>query len=169
MANLTFRDKHNLCAYLDPATKNGKEFRPMIEFLRRSRIYHVISNSCQIYRSHIQSFWDSASLITVDDDYPPVIRGKVQGHDIIVSVEHIKRICGFQDAPDHPILLDHYLVRGCFMRCKYDRDLEARVLNKAYLSPQFKYLAHVLIHCLGSRRGGFDELRETIQCAFVAL
>ncbi|KAD4180335.1 hypothetical protein E3N88_28926 [Mikania micrantha] len=68
MTNLTFGDKHNVCAYLDPTTRNGKDFRPMIEFLRRSRIYYAISNSCHIYRSHIQSFWESARLISVDEE-----------------------------------------------------------------------------------------------------
>ncbi|KAL8209522.1 hypothetical protein R6Q57_006254 [Mikania cordata] len=117
--------------------------------------------------SHQQEFWAS-----VDIDYevePPVIRGKVLGHDVVISAEHIRRVCGFQDSPDQPTQLDLYLVHGCFMRCKYEGDLGSRILNKAFMSPQFKYLAHVLIHCLGSRRGGFDDMRETIQCTFVAL
>ncbi|KAL8225986.1 hypothetical protein R6Q57_018543 [Mikania cordata] len=100
---------------------------------------------------------------------PPVIREKGLGHNVVISAEHIRRVCGFQDSPDQPTLLDRYLVQGCFMRCKYEGDLGAGILNKEFMSPQFKYLAHVLIHCLGSRRGGFDDMRETIQCAFIAL
>ncbi|KAL8210289.1 hypothetical protein R6Q57_007021 [Mikania cordata] len=118
------------------------------------------------YQSHQQDFWASADIDCEVE--PPVIRGKVLGHDVIISAEHIRRVCGFQDTPDQPFLLDRYLVRGCFMRCKYEGDLGAGILNKAYMFPQFKYLAHMLIHCLGSRRGGFDDMRETIQPDYIA-
>ena len=33
----------------------------------------------------------------------------------------------------------------------------------------YKYLAHVMLHCLGPVRGGFDKMRESLQCAMVAL
>ncbi|KAD4385698.1 hypothetical protein E3N88_25867 [Mikania micrantha] len=97
LATLTFGDKHNLCAYLDPTTKNGKEFRPMIEFLRRSRIYYAISNSCRIYRSPIQSFWESARLIAVDDAY--VIEAYVLGQAIRVTEADIRRVLQFGGEP----------------------------------------------------------------------
>ncbi|KAL8224144.1 hypothetical protein R6Q57_019619 [Mikania cordata] len=159
--------KNNICAHLDLITPNARHFTDIITFLRRSRIFAAISTIHVPYQSHQQDFWTSADI---DCEVEPlVIRGKVLGHDVVVSAEHIRRICGFQDTPDQPILLDHYLVRGCFMQCKYEGDLRDGILNKAFMSPQFKYLARVLIHCLGSRRGGFDDMRETIQCAFVAL
>ncbi|KAL8239527.1 hypothetical protein R6Q59_016094 [Mikania micrantha] len=159
--------KNNICAHPDLNTANARHFTEIITFLRRSRIFAAIYTVHVPYQSHQQDFWRSADIDCEVE--PPVIRGKVQGHDVVISAEHIRRICGFQDAPDQPILLDRYLVRGCFMRCKYDGDLGVGILNKAFLSRQFKYLAHVLTHCLGSRRGGFDDLREIIQCAFVAL
>ncbi|KAL8244023.1 hypothetical protein R6Q59_010281 [Mikania micrantha] len=99
-------------------------------------------------------------------DYKAVTKNNICAHlDLATNnVVHFR-----EDAPDQPILLDRYLVHGCFMRCKYDGDMGVGILNKDFLSPHFKYLAHVLFHCLGSRRGGFDDLWETIQCAFVAL
>ncbi|KAL8229714.1 hypothetical protein R6Q57_014614 [Mikania cordata] len=166
MAGYKSETKNNICAHLDLTTPNARHFTEIIAFLRRSRIFAAISTVHVPYQSHQQDFWNSDIDCEVE---PPVIRGKVLGHDVVISAEHIKRICGFQDSPDQPILLERYLDRGCFMRCKYVGDLEAGILNKAFMSPQFKYLAHVLIHCLGSRRGGFYDIRETIQCAFVAL
>ena len=62
-----------------------------------------------------------------------------------------------------------YLVRGCFLRMKYDGDISSGVLLKSNLSVPYKYLAHVMLHCLGPVRGGFDKMRETLQCAMVAL
>ncbi|KAL8226090.1 hypothetical protein R6Q57_018647 [Mikania cordata] len=159
MAAFKSVSKHNICAHLDLETSNARHYTEILTFLRRSRIFTAIS-TIHVHISHIY----------IDCKVePPVIRGKVLGHDVVISAEHIRRVCGFQDSHDQPTLLDRYLVRGCFMRCKYEGDLGAGILNKAFMSPQFKYLAHVLVHCLGSRRGGFNGMRETIQCAFFAL
>ncbi|KAL8215785.1 hypothetical protein R6Q57_022622 [Mikania cordata] len=167
MAGYKSLTKNNICAHLDLTTPNAKHYTEIITFLRRSRFFTAISTIHVPYHPHQQDFWASADIDCEVE--PPVIRCKVLGRDVDVSAEHIRRVGGFQDSPDQLYLLDRYLVRGCFMRCKYEGDLGVGILNKAYMSPQFKYLAHVLIHCLGSRRGGFDDMRETIQCAFVAL
>ncbi|KAD4385628.1 hypothetical protein E3N88_25797 [Mikania micrantha] len=167
MARYKSVTKNNICAHLDLNTPNARHFIEIITFFRRSRIFTAISTLHVPYISHQQDLWASADIDCEAE--PTVILGKVRGQDVVISAEHIRRVRGFQDAPDQLYLLDRYLVRGCFMRCKYEGDLGAGILNKAFMSPQFKYLAHVLIHCLGSRRGGFDDMRETIQCAFVAL
>ncbi|KAL8257353.1 hypothetical protein R6Q59_029394 [Mikania micrantha] len=160
MAGYKSVPKHNICAHLDLTTSNAKHYSEIITFLRRSRIFTAISTVHVPYLSHQQDFWSSADIDCEAE--PTVIRGKVRGQDVVVSAEHIRRICGFQDSQDQPALLDRFLVRGCFLRCKYEGDIGAGILNKAFMSPQFKYLAHVLVHCLGSRRGGFDDMRETI-------
>ncbi|KAI3819646.1 hypothetical protein L1987_13488 [Smallanthus sonchifolius] len=159
--------KSNLCAYMIPTSKNARPFVGMIEFLSRSRIAHAISYHCTPYMSHQREFWASAEIDC--EVSPPVIRGKIAGQDVVVSAAHIRRLCQFGDHPEDPVTLDKYLVRGCFMRIKYDGNVAKGVLNKANLCPQYMYLGHVLLHCLGSRRGGFDDMCETIQSAFVAL
>ncbi|KAI3686898.1 hypothetical protein L1987_80587 [Smallanthus sonchifolius] len=159
--------KSNICAYIIPTSKNARPFIGMIEFLSRSRIAHAISYICTPYASHQREFWATAEIDC--EVSPTVIRGKIAGQEVIVSASHIRRLCQFGDHPEDPVTLDKYLVRGCFMRIKYDGNVAEGVLNKANLCPQYKYLGHVLLHCLGSRRGGFDDMRETIQSAFVAL
>ncbi|KAL8223075.1 hypothetical protein R6Q57_020474 [Mikania cordata] len=106
--------KHNICAHLDLSTPNTQHYTEIITFLRRSRIFTAISTIHVPYISHLQDFWASADIDCRVE--PPVIRGKVLGHDVVISVEHIRRVCGFQDSHDQPTLLDRYLVRGCFMR-----------------------------------------------------
>ena len=115
MENLAFGDKHNLCAYLDPTTKNAKDFRPMIEFLRRSRIYYGNSNSCHIYRSRIQSFWESARLITLD----VVIEASVLGQVIRISAADVRRVLQFGGEPKGMTLIPERCIKGCSVRIKY--------------------------------------------------
>ncbi|KAL8228431.1 hypothetical protein R6Q57_016015, partial [Mikania cordata] len=135
MAGYKSVPKNNICAHLDLTTPNARHFTEIITFLRRSRIFTAISTIHVPYQSHQQDFWASADIDCEVE--PPVIRGKVLGHDVVISAEHIRRVCGFQDSPDQPTPLDRYLVRGCFMRCKYEGDLGAGILNKAFMSPQF--------------------------------
>ncbi|KAL8223167.1 hypothetical protein R6Q57_020566 [Mikania cordata] len=92
--------KHNICAHLDLTTPNAKNYTEIITFLRRSRIFAAISTIHIPYRSHQQDFWESASIDCEVE--PPVIRGKVLGHDVVVSAEHLRRLCGFQDTADQP-------------------------------------------------------------------
>ncbi|KAC9222872.1 hypothetical protein E3N88_46171 [Mikania micrantha] len=167
MANLVFGDKHNICAYLDPTTKNGQEFRPMIEFLRRSRVYHAISSSVQIYRSHIQSFWGSARVITVDDVY--TIDANVLGQAIRITEADIRRVLHFGGEPEGITLIPESCIKGCFLRIRYFGAYNSISVKKGKLPLQYKFLAHVLLHCISMRKGTFDELRDFMRSAMVAL
>ncbi|KAI3815404.1 hypothetical protein L1987_15071 [Smallanthus sonchifolius] len=125
--------KSNICAYMIPTSKNARPFVGMIEFLSRSRIAHVISHHRTPYTSHQREF--QASAVIDCEVSPPVIRGKIAGQDVVVSAAHIRRLCQFGDHPEDPVTLDKYLVRGCFMRIKYDGNVAEGVLNKANLCP----------------------------------
>ena len=59
--------------------------------------------------------------------------------------------------------------RKCFLRMKYNGPITDGSLHKGKLCPQFKYLAHVLIHVFGSAAGGYDLMRKSISSMMVAL
>ncbi|KAL8225865.1 hypothetical protein R6Q57_018422, partial [Mikania cordata] len=105
--------KHNICAHLDLETPNARHYDEILTFLWHSRIFTAISTIYVPCISHLQNFWSSGDIDCRVE--PPVIRGKVLGHDVVISAEHIRRVCGFQDSHDQPTLLDRYLVRGCFV------------------------------------------------------
>ncbi|KAL8265570.1 hypothetical protein R6Q59_023700 [Mikania micrantha] len=167
MAGYKVVPKNNICANLDATTKNARHFTEIITFFRRSRIFTAISTVHVPYLSHQRDFWSSSILIVKKS----LMLSEGRSEDKMwLSLLSISDGCvDFRTHQTTLLLLADILFRGCFMRCKYDGNLEVGVLNKAFLCPQFKYVCHVLIHCLGSRRGGFDDVRETLQCAFVAL
>ncbi|KAD5960641.1 hypothetical protein E3N88_12113 [Mikania micrantha] len=167
MTNLAFGVKHNICAYLDPTTKNGKDFRPMIEFLRRSRIYYAISNHCHIYRSHIQRFLESARLITVDDIF--FIEACVLGQVMRISEADVHRVLMFGGEPEGMSLIPERCIKGCFLRIKYFGVYSEYTIKKGNLPLQYKFLAHVLLHCMSMRRSTFDELRDLMRSEIVSL
>src|ERR1043165_9291465 len=52
---------------------------------------------------------------------------------------------------------------------KYNGPITDGALHKCKLFPQFKYLAHVMLHVFGSVSGGYDVMRKSISSLMVAL
>ncbi|KAD3336811.1 hypothetical protein E3N88_32330 [Mikania micrantha] len=117
MANLAFGDKHNLCAYLDPTTKNANVLGKMIK----------------------------------------------------ISEADVRRVLQFGGEPKGMTLIPERCIKGCFMRIKYFGVYNEYSIKKGKLLLQYKFLAHVLLHCISMRKGTFDELRDLMRSAMVAL
>ncbi|KAD5318124.1 hypothetical protein E3N88_18070 [Mikania micrantha] len=121
----------------------------------------------EIYRSHVQSFWESAKLISVDEEY--VIEANVLGQALRVTEADIKRVLQFGGEPNGMTLIPKRCIKGCFLRIRYFGAYNAISVKKGKLPLQYKMLALVLLHCLSMRKGTFDELRDMMRSAMVAL
>ncbi|GJV94982.1 hypothetical protein Tco_1546559 [Tanacetum coccineum] len=66
MANLEFRDKHNMVAYLKKPT-GSEGFQEIVDFLNGSHIRFALTKSPTIYVSLIKKFWQTATVRTVDN------------------------------------------------------------------------------------------------------
>ncbi|XP_076914684.1 uncharacterized protein LOC143573455 [Bidens hawaiensis] len=162
---LPFDKKHNICAYVDPDVPDLETFGDMLTFLRRSKITYDITARPKVYLSIIRQFWNTAAY--VEDD--KIIRATINRIPITIDVAVIRRVLQFDDTDDYPSEFDRSLVRGLFTRLHYNGDILKSMLNKNGVSAPYKYLLHVLLHCMSGRRGGFDECRLSLQSAFVAL
>ncbi|KAL8240210.1 hypothetical protein R6Q59_013565 [Mikania micrantha] len=68
-------------------------------------------------RYHFQSFWESARLINVDEDY--VIEANVLGQAIRVTEADIRRVLQFGGEPAGMTLIPERCIKGCFLRIRY--------------------------------------------------
>jgi hypothetical protein len=93
---LKFEPRHNVCACLEVMARAISGIFGMIEFLNRSRIFTLIVRNRKLYSSHIQHFWDRAT-IACDRD-PIAIVGKFQEREVAITVESIRRVLAFGDA-----------------------------------------------------------------------
>ncbi|KAD6118917.1 hypothetical protein E3N88_10188 [Mikania micrantha] len=66
-------------------------------------------------------------------------------------------------------LIPERCIKGCFLRIRYFGAYNAISVKKGKLPLQYKLVAHVLLHCLSMRKGTFDELRDLMRSAMVAL
>src|ERR1044071_4740207 len=169
MENWMTSPKHNCCAFLGPITLDkGKVFQGVIDFLKRSRIHYAISKQHAAYKDILLEFYRNAKVDS--KAVPIVITSSIQGKDVIITEQIIREVLQFGDSDADPIVFDAILIRGGFLRMKYLGKVNKQtMLMKGLLPPEIKYLTHVVVKCLGQRKGAFDAIRDTLASAIVAL
>ncbi|GKE17802.1 hypothetical protein Tco_1425379, partial [Tanacetum coccineum] len=95
MAALESCPKHNMIAYLEK-TEGNVEFHEVIDFLRRSYIYHALTVSPVVSTTFVEQFWTSAKSKTINNVRH--ITAKVAGKFVSISEASIRTDLIFCDA-----------------------------------------------------------------------
>ncbi|KAJ0882781.1 hypothetical protein HanPSC8_Chr10g0413631 [Helianthus annuus] len=146
--------RHNMAAYLQPEGSISPEFAGIMEYLHRSRINYAITTQYIAYQSHIKAFWSSAGIETVDNK--EVIRATVAEKPVVITENTIRERLRLGDQPEDPTSIDLQCQRGLLMRLRYSDDVLANQINKKYMPLRYKFLLHILIHCLSNKHSGCD-------------
>ncbi|GKE55401.1 MEI2-like protein 6 [Tanacetum coccineum] len=85
----------NMIAYLEK-TKGNVEFHEVIDFLRRSYIYHALTVSPVVSTTFVEQFWTSAKSKTINNVRH--ITAKVAGKFVSISEASIRTDLIFDDA-----------------------------------------------------------------------
>ncbi|GJU78512.1 hypothetical protein Tco_1275582 [Tanacetum coccineum] len=88
MADLAFVKQHNMVAYLEKTEENA-EFHQILDFLTSSSINFSLIVSPTIYALHIEQFWNTAYLKTINSEKQ--IHANVDGKAVVVSESSEKR------------------------------------------------------------------------------
>ncbi|GKE48175.1 hypothetical protein Tco_1479433, partial [Tanacetum coccineum] len=88
MTKLAFCDYHNMVAILEK-TESNIDFHQIVDFLEVSHIRYALTVCPTIYVSHIQQFWSTARVKTVDGETK--IIAKVNGRQRTVTESSIRR------------------------------------------------------------------------------
>ncbi|GJS84502.1 hypothetical protein Tco_0751043 [Tanacetum coccineum] len=78
MAALESCPKHNMIAYLEK-TEGNVEFHEVIDFLRRSYIYHALTVSPVVSTTFVEQFWTSAKSKTINKERHITAKSSWQG------------------------------------------------------------------------------------------
>ncbi|GJT54036.1 hypothetical protein Tco_0989090 [Tanacetum coccineum] len=88
MPKLAFCDYHNMVAILEK-TESNTDFHQIVDFLEASHIRYALTVHPTVYVSHIQQFWSTAKVETVDGETK--IIAKVNGRKRTVTESSIRR------------------------------------------------------------------------------
>ncbi|KAJ0836538.1 hypothetical protein HanRHA438_Chr16g0768111 [Helianthus annuus] len=159
--------RHNMVAYLQPEGSISSEFEGIMEYLHRSRINYAITTSHVAYQSYIKAFWNTATVETVDN--LEVIKAMVAEKPVIITENSIRQRLQLGDKSEDPTSVELQCQRGLLLRIKYSENVLQNQINKKYLPLRYKFLLHILIHCLSNKRSGYDLSPVDLTGLFSAL
>ncbi|GJT23873.1 putative ribonuclease H-like domain-containing protein [Tanacetum coccineum] len=165
MAALESCPKHNMIAYLEK-TEGNVEFHEVIDFLRRSYIYHALTVSPVVSTTFVEQFWTSAKSKTINNVRH--ITAKVAGKFVSISEASIRTDLIFDDA-DGIDSLPNQAIFDAIQLMGYEGDLTVLTFNKALFSPQWRFLFHTINHCLSSKSTSWDQIPTNIATAVICL
>ncbi|GJR22642.1 hypothetical protein Tco_0971169 [Tanacetum coccineum] len=165
MAALESCPKHNMIAYLEK-TEGNVEFHEVIDFLRRSYIYHALTVSPVVSTTFVEQFWTSAKSKTINNVRH--ITAKIAGKVVSISEASIRTDLIFDDA-DGIDSLPNQAIFNAIQLMGYEGDLTVLTFNKALFSPQWRFLFHTINHCLSSKSTSWDQIPTNIATAVICL
>ncbi|GJX03039.1 hypothetical protein Tco_0188955 [Tanacetum coccineum] len=125
-----------IAAYLEK-TEGNVEFHEVIDFLRRSYIFHALTVSPVVSTTFVEQFWTSAKSKTINNVRH--ITAKVAGKVVSISEASIRTDLIFDDA-DGIDSLTNQAIFNAIQLMGYEGDLSVLTFNKALFSPQWRHL-----------------------------
>ncbi|GJX35886.1 hypothetical protein Tco_0247443 [Tanacetum coccineum] len=133
MAALESCPKHNMIAYLEK-TEGNVEFHEVIDFLRRSYVYHALTVSLIVSTTFVELFWTSAKSKTINN--VKHITAKVAGKLVTISEASIRTDLIFDDA-DGIDTLPNQAIFDTIQRMGYEGDLTKGKRFSGKVTPLF--------------------------------
>ncbi|GJR60112.1 hypothetical protein Tco_1502274 [Tanacetum coccineum] len=165
MANIRSCNKHNMIACV-AKTKHNADFHQIIDFLSGCSINYSLLVNPDLIGPWLQQFWATASLRSINE--VPHIRAMVAGKRVLISEETIRADLLFDDA-DGVDCFPKQVIWDSLRDIGYEGNLAQLTFSKPLFSPQWKYLVHVLLHCLSPKSTSWEQFGTNIASALVGL
>ncbi|GJY28730.1 hypothetical protein Tco_0404497, partial [Tanacetum coccineum] len=165
MANIRTCNKHNMIACVEKTAHNA-DFYQIIDYLTGCSINYSLLVDPDLIGPWLQQFWATASLRVIND--VPHIRAMVAGKKILISEETIRADLLFDDA-DGVDCFPKQVIWDSLRDIGYEGNLAQLTFSKPLFSPQWKYLIHVLLHCLSPKSTSWEQFGTNIASALVGL
>ncbi|GJS91173.1 hypothetical protein Tco_0773809 [Tanacetum coccineum] len=165
MANIRSCNKHNMIACVEK-TEHNADFHQIVDYLTGCSINYSLLVDPDLIGPWLQQFWATASLRVINE--VPHIRAMVAGKRILISEETIRADLLFDDA-DGVDCFPKQVIWDSLRDIGYEGNLAQLTFSKPLFSPQWKYLVHVLLHCLSPKSTSWEQFGTNIASALVGL
>ncbi|GJY97866.1 hypothetical protein Tco_0514776 [Tanacetum coccineum] len=147
-------------------TAHNADFYQIIDFLTGCSINYSLLVDPDLIGPWLQQFWATASLQVIND--VPHIRAKVAGKKILISEATIRADLLFDDE-NGVDCFPKQVIWDTLRDIGYEGNLAQLTFSKPLFSPQWKYLVHVLLHCLSPKSTSWEQFGTNIASALVGL
>ncbi|GJY64162.1 putative ribonuclease H-like domain-containing protein [Tanacetum coccineum] len=165
MANIRSCNKHNMIACVEK-TEHNADFHQIVEYLTGCSINYSLLVDYDLIGPWLQQFWATTSLKSINE--VPHIRAMVAGKRVLISEETIRADLLFDDA-DGVDCFPKQVIWDSLRDIGYEGNLAQLTFSKPLFSPQWKYLVHVLLHCLSPKSTSWEQFGTNIASALVGL
>ncbi|GJX68231.1 hypothetical protein Tco_0303958 [Tanacetum coccineum] len=136
-------------------------------FLEASHIRYALMVRPTVYVAHIQQFWSTARVETVDE--ATKIIATVNGRQRTLTESSIKRHLKLNDAEGISTLPDTDLFANLSLMGYNILPNQRFSFQKGQFSHQWKFLIHTIMQCLSPKSTSFNEFSSNIATAIVCL
>ncbi|GKA56139.1 hypothetical protein Tco_0755211 [Tanacetum coccineum] len=165
MANIRTCNKHNMIACVEK-TEHNADFHQIIDYLAGCSINYSLLVDPDLIGLWLQQFWATASLRVINEVHH--IRAMVAGKRILISKKTIRADLLFDDT-NGVDCFPKQVIWDSLRDIGYEGNLAQLTFSKPLFSPQWKYLVHVLLHCLSPKSTSWEQFGTNIASALVGL
>nr|GEW72556.1 ribonuclease H-like domain-containing protein [Tanacetum cinerariifolium] len=139
------------------------EFDQIIDFLQSKPIHYALTVNLTIYVSCVKQFWATTKVKSVNNQEQ--IQDVVDKKKVIITKDSIRSDLYFDDAEGTTCLLYEAIFKG--LACMgYEKPSQKLTFYNAY-SPQWKFLIHTILQCLGAKTTAWNEFSSTVASAII--
>ncbi|GJX18292.1 hypothetical protein Tco_0219124 [Tanacetum coccineum] len=165
MAALKFASSHNMVAFLDKPTESDG-FEQIVDFLNAHPIKYVLTVNPTIYTTCIEQFWTTAKVKTINGEVQ--IQALVDKKKVIITETSIRRDLQLADE-NGTECLPNATIFAELERMGYENLTQKLTFYKAFFSPQWKFLIHIILQCLSAKTTAWNEFSSTMASAIICL
>ncbi|GKC88355.1 hypothetical protein Tco_1149004 [Tanacetum coccineum] len=147
MTTLKFADTHNLVAFLEKPTESDG-FEQIVDFLNAHTIKYVLTVNPTIYISCMEKFWATVKAKTVNREVQ--LQALMDGKKIIITGSIVRRDLQLEDAEGVDCLPNATIFEQLTLM-GYEKLSQKLTFYKAFFSPQWKFLIHMILQCLSAK------------------
>ncbi|GJZ95079.1 hypothetical protein Tco_0667282, partial [Tanacetum coccineum] len=160
-----FAETHNVVAFLEkPIESDG--FAKTIDFLKSSYVHYALTVNPIIYTSCIEQFWATAKVHIVNKVRQ--LQALVDKKRVIIIDSSIRRDLHLDDAKGTDCLSIATIFEE-LARMGYEKPSQKLTFYKAFFSPQWKYLIHIITQCLSAKSTTWNEFSSIMASLIICL
>ncbi|GJV38297.1 putative ribonuclease H-like domain-containing protein, partial [Tanacetum coccineum] len=142
-------------------------FHQIIDFINRSHICYALTKKPEVCVSFLKQFWRTAEIVT-DEDGNVKIHATVDGHSLSITEGSLRRHLKLDDQ-DGLISLPTLEIFAQLALMGYATDSDKLTFQKGAFSPQWRFLIHIILHCLSPKKTAWEQFSSNIAAAVICL
>ncbi|GKA82994.1 hypothetical protein Tco_0789742 [Tanacetum coccineum] len=155
-----------MVAYLEKSTGSAG-FHQIIDFITRSHIYYALTKKPEVCVSFIKQFWRTAAILT-DENGTVKIHATIDGYSLSITEGSLRRHLKLDDQ-DGITYLPTTEIFAQLALMGYATDSDKLTFQKGAFSPQWRFLIHIILHCLSPKKTAWEQFSSNIAAAIICL